>query len=568
MPADEEWCLIANYADKSLLRIPLAYNLGAMIGMDWSPRLRYVELYLNGSYNGLYNLCEKIKKADERVNIKKLDKTSTADKISGGYILNIDRIDVGDTVVRTPRLNFIVKYPKPKNISTEQTVWIEQYVNELESALYGDTYTDPETGYRKYIDVPSFIDWYLINELAKDADAAMYLSIYFYKERGEKLKMGPVWDFDIAFGNYAGTAGEYENDLYIANATWFNRLFTDPTFVAQVRARYEELKPTFDKIPALIAHNAKQTIDAGAIARNFERWPRLGHYDWPNVAPYPTTYEGELQRLMDWTMARSSWLNVHLAISPEESCTKLAAEKIPIRPYDTDKFSAGNTTSIRTVLGYAKYVWNGTIETTTNELNIERSGKYWVRVENASGCSSIISDTLEFVDRDSQKIAQLETELAEAEQDNAALVDDTTRLYEQTQALQGELTDANNNIATLFYDTTRLYGQTLTLQETLTDANNNIATLIDDTTRLYGKTQSLQETLTAANNNITTLVDDTTRLYAQTQTLQENLTAANSNIATLVNDTTRLYDQTQSLQGELTDANNNIATLVNDTTRL
>jgi hypothetical protein len=138
-------------------------------------------------------------------------------------------------------------------------------------------------------------------------------------------------------------------------------------------------------------------IDAGAIDRNFERWDILGQYVWPNDAPYPSTYEGEVRRLTDWIKASNSWMNVDFELSSADRCGKLADEKIPLRPFDTDKFEAGEPTTIRAVRGYAKYLWNDEIETDTYELNVSKGGNYWVKVFDETGCSNAVSDTLKFV---------------------------------------------------------------------------------------------------------------------------------------------------------------------------
>jgi hypothetical protein len=272
-------------------------------------------------------------------------------------------------------------------------------VNEFETALYDPDYKDPENGYRKYIDENTFIDWILINELAKNNDAIMYASVFLSKDRDGKLKMGPLWDFDSAFGNINYNDNpQYEDGLWVATATWISRLFQDEDFAQKARNRYDELKPVFDRLPELIAQNARQLIDAGAIDRNFERWDILGQYVWPNDAPYPSTYEGEVRRLTDWTKARNSWMNVNFKLSDADRCAKLAGEKIPLRPFDTDKFEAGEPTTIRAVRGYAKYLWNDEIETDTYELNISKGGNYWVKVFDETGCSNAVSDTLSMKD--------------------------------------------------------------------------------------------------------------------------------------------------------------------------
>ncbi len=405
MPADAEWCLVANYSDKSLLRIPLAYFLADMIGMEYAPKLRFAEVYLNGKYEGLYCLCEKIKRAKNRIDIKKLNNESPEEHISGGYIVEVtpkERLTSKDSFFVTPHFGssvFAIKYPKSKNISARQKEWIENYINEVENTIYGDNFDDPETGFRKYLDESSFIDWYLINELAKSNDAAMCASVFFYKDRNELLKTGPVWDFDITFGNISQQfENMHEDGLFVATARWFSRLFEDSLLRKNTRKRYEELyEQVFRQIPLIVDVNAQQLINSGAIDRNFERWQILGEYVWPNYPPYQKTYNGELERLKNWTMARLSWFNVNLFTADEEKCLLLSNEKIPIRPVDPDEFKLGNDSLIRTVRGYDYYVWNDTIVTSSYELKIPKSGEYHVKAIDSNGCESSLSDTILFI---------------------------------------------------------------------------------------------------------------------------------------------------------------------------
>ncbi len=405
MPADAEWCLIANYSDKSLLRIPLAYFLAGMIGMEYTPRLRFAEVYLNGNYEGLYCLCEKIKRANNRVDVKKLNSESPDEHISGGYIVEVtprDRITPKDSFFVTPLFStvvFAIKYPKSKNISTSQKEWIGNYINEVESSIYGSNFDNPESGFRKYLDENSLINWYLINELAKSNDAAMWASVFFYKDRDKLLKTGPVWDFDITFGNISEQfENMHEDGLFVANARWFSRMFEDSLLRKNTRQRYEELyEQVFNQIPLIVDVNAQQLINSGAIERNFERWQILGEYVWPNYPPYQKTYNGELERLKDWTVARLSWLNVNLFTTDEEKCRLLADEKIPIRPVDPDEFKLGNDSRVRAVRGYDQYVWNNEIVTGSYELEIPAGGEYYVKVADLNGCENALSDTILFI---------------------------------------------------------------------------------------------------------------------------------------------------------------------------
>lgn len=400
MPADEEWALIANYSDKSLMRIPIAYYLGNAIGMDYSPRLRFVEVYLNGDYKGLYCLCEKIKKSDDREDVKKLtddEEDQVEPRVTGGYIVEVDqpsRLDTDDKYIVSGRNNlFAFKYPKKKKITDQQMEWFRRYVDTVESALYGTDFKDAEKGYRRYMDIPSFVDWYLVDEFAKSNDAIFFSSVYMHKNRNGKLKMGPLWDFDLAFGNIDYNNNFRDDGFWIRYSEWISRLSSDEYFLQKVSDRFDQIKPVLDSLPRQIGALAEQLKSTGAIERNFARWPILGKYVWPNYPPFPQTYDGEIRRLTDWITNRIEWLNEFLPVSKEEQCLRLQSTRPHISVVNTDEFEAGNITKVRALAGYNKYFWNGQ-EQTNDTLVIHPGEKYWLQLEDDQGCKSLISDTL------------------------------------------------------------------------------------------------------------------------------------------------------------------------------
>ncbi len=403
MPADEEWAIIASYSDKSFLRIPVAYYLGNVLGMQYSPKTRFVEIYLNGTYAGFYILCEKIKKAEHRVNIEKLSDKAADQKepnITGGYIVEVtpkDRITADEKYVTSNMgINFVFKYPKKKNITDAQMQWMKQYLNKVETSIYSADFKDSINGYRKYIDVDSFVDWYLINEIAKNTDARFFGSVFLTKTRNGKLMLGPVWDFDIGFGNADYNVTNEENGFWVKYTQWIHRLFDDEYFAQKVSDRFDQLKSVFDTIPLLLSTAGKELKNTGVIDKNFQKWPILGKYVWPNYAPYPKTYEGEIRRLTDWFQERTDWLYINLPIKEEEPCQRLKTTKPHISITDTDEFGAGTSTRIKTTRGYTSYIWNGK-KNTSYTTTIKEGGKSWVQVEDAHGCLSPVSDTLYFI---------------------------------------------------------------------------------------------------------------------------------------------------------------------------
>jgi hypothetical protein len=335
MAASRDWLLQANYSDKSLMRNYIAFELYRNMGAAFSPKLRFVDLILNGDYVGTYCLGERVKidpgrldlpkiKAEETVKTSKrgiveITPPTSGDDLSGSYILEVnstDKYDKSEIIFETKKINwnkehfFSIKQPGDKNMSEEAYEYIKKYVNDAEDALFSDDFKDPEKGYRKYMEASTFIDWYIVNELFKQVDAAFHTSVYMYKPRGEKLCMGPVWDFDLGAGNadYAGC--DNPEGWYVRKSAWFTRLFEDEAFAAEFKARWNDVKKnlldkTFDRIDeTAVLINKSQ-------AMNFAKWRILGVYVWPNAGNVKErdTYEKEVAYLKDWLTARIEWMD-------------------------------------------------------------------------------------------------------------------------------------------------------------------------------------------------------------------------------------------------------------------
>lgn len=307
MPSDKEWALLANYSDKTLLRNRLAFELGRRLGMANAPRSRHVELYRNDEYRGVYLLTETIKVGTSRVNIAKLDPSqNTPELITGGYLVEVDgRMDDDHCFRSDKNIAFCIKEPSP--ISNEQLSYIQNYILETERAIFASNFDDPNDGYAKYLDADSFIDWFIVNEGLKNNDAAFWSSVYFYKDRGGKLKMGPVWDFDIGAGNIDYSDALHAEGWWVRGTAWFSRLFQDPNFEARVRNRWAAVYATeLDSLDDYIDASAT-TLDQSQ-QRNFLRWDILNTDVWPN--PYVFgSYAGEINYLKGWLNKRLAWMN-------------------------------------------------------------------------------------------------------------------------------------------------------------------------------------------------------------------------------------------------------------------
>jgi hypothetical protein len=335
MPAESDWILNANYTDKTLCRNALAYQVSQNMG-HYATRYKFVEVMINEDYKGIYLFSEKIKRNANRVDVAKLKgDQNTGDPLTGGYIFKIDKTtgSGGDgwTSDFPPAAHssgqtifFQYEYPKSENITNEQKQYIRNYVNDFETALAGPDFANPENGFRKYIIEDTFIDYFLVNEVSKNVDGYR-LSTFLHKQResiGGKLRIGPVWDYDIDWHNANYCAGDElegwayqfpcEDDLWQV-PFWWERLLQDTTFANKLKCRWTALRGNilsdnwfdeyFDSVALLLDEPQE---------RNFIRWPIPDQYVWPNPWPYPATYAEEMSSLKAWIHFRLAWMDANL----------------------------------------------------------------------------------------------------------------------------------------------------------------------------------------------------------------------------------------------------------------
>jgi hypothetical protein len=354
LPKENDWVFHGPYPDKSLMRNVLAYHLGNLTG-KWSPHTHFFELYLNGSYNGVYALVEKIKIDKSRLNLAKLNPADTiGDQLTGGYIMKLDRPETTDVEGKdywiSPYLAptslqqkeyFLHVDPDGEKINSIQHEYIKNYITKFENAMYSDNYKDRTTGYYSWVDLTSFVDYYIINELAHNLDGYR-ISTFMYKDKdskGGKLTMGPFWDYDICFGNAdffsAGSTsgwivdGMGDGDAY-AMPFWWKKLRLDPIFNSHLKNRWNELKNSFINTTYL-----NHVIDSCAYdlrdaqKRNFQTWNILGIYVWPNNY-VGGTYDNELNYLKNWLKDRITWMDSQIQPIVDVTLDLPATGTIPI----------------------------------------------------------------------------------------------------------------------------------------------------------------------------------------------------------------------------------------------
>jgi len=337
MPAEEDWVLFAPYNDKSLMRDALAYKLGRDLGW-YAPRTRFCEVVINGEYQGIYVLIEKIKRDKNRVDVNKLNPDEiSGDNLTGGYLIKIDK-NTGSgnggwtsTFLPPNRSNiqtifFQYDYPKAADIAPQQKTYIKDLMASFESTLAGTNFNDPVQGYTRYIDVDSFIDFYIANEVGKNVDGYR-LSTYLYKQKdsdGGKLHMGPIWDFNLGFGNanYC-TKGNPEGWVTNFNTIcpqdfwlipfWWNRLNQDGVYRSKMAARWAELRADKFQTNRITGYidSVYMVLNAESQQRNFQRWPVLGQYVWPNYFVGSSFLE-EVNWLKSWVTNRLNWMDANM----------------------------------------------------------------------------------------------------------------------------------------------------------------------------------------------------------------------------------------------------------------
>ena len=338
-PEEEDWILYGPFSDKSLIRNKLIYELSNQMGR-YATKTEFVELTINYEYKGLYIFMEKLKRDKNRINISKLENGDIDEEsISGGYIIKIDKSDMEDGSYSDYnsfqskfdvfgnengdiRINFNYEYPKPGEIHANQKNYIKNYFYEFESSLASENFKDPNDGFRKYIDEDSFIDFFILNELSNNVDGYR-LSTYIQKDRNEKLVIGPVWDFNLSFGNADYCGGErYDVWCFKFNERclgdywnvpfWWNRLVEDEKFVIKLKERWNQLRTN------VLSDNNLMTLieeqysflnnETDIINKNFNTWKIFGIYIWPNSFIGNNYYE-EIDFLKNWIKNRTQWLD-------------------------------------------------------------------------------------------------------------------------------------------------------------------------------------------------------------------------------------------------------------------
>lgn len=318
MPKNRDWILLSNHADKSLMRNIVAYDMARGLGsFVWTSTQYPVDVFVNGTYQGVYALGEHREISRHRINIDE------SDDLDRGYLLEVGGADDSSLVkgrdyfhTNSNSVRFITfADPQADKLTAEQRQFLMDYVNKADAAIVSGE------GYEEYIDVQSFCDWIIIHELTCNLDSCFRRSCYITKDKGGKLMMGPVWDFDLAFGNFSYDYNNYKkwftigttgDDPYI-RVNWCNYLMKDPEFRAAIKARWFEVR-------GALLDAAKRSIDKNSARINASQSENFAVWDiWDKQIGYESlatvsikTYDEQVKYIKDFLENRAKWIDENI----------------------------------------------------------------------------------------------------------------------------------------------------------------------------------------------------------------------------------------------------------------
>lgn len=326
MPAKaKKWTLINNWSDKALMRNAVAFKISEKMGMDYAPACRFVDVMLNGEYQGTYQLCDQVEVKKHRVDITEMSPDDNSmPELAGGYLIEVDGYasqEPSAFVTTAYNLPVTIKYPDEDDITPQQFNYIKNAFNTLASRLAGNNYLSERIGFRKYLDSESFVKHILVSELCANADA--YWSVFMYKDRNSaQFRTGPVWDFDLALNNDRRV---HPLNDFVYNVEASSNAGNIKGFVARVMDAEKELAAQvwsrarmergldMNYINAIIDSMKSELMESQKL--NFVRWPimnTLVQFEFQCAG----SYEAEVEVVRDFLASRMAWMDSHIGLVP------------------------------------------------------------------------------------------------------------------------------------------------------------------------------------------------------------------------------------------------------------
>ena len=316
MPQNRDWDLVPNFRDKSFLRNYITYQLASDLHAPFSPKSHFIELFLNRQYLGVFQFTEHIKVAKNRVNIEESDSSFLVEKTTGTTTGASELDDTNeisfdkDDVLFTTSQGYIFKIKSPKKASEKSIELVQEHFNEFEKFIQSKGFKNISLdSLNKWIDVDDFIRYYWIQEFSKNLDGAFRRSFYMTWKKGDVIKMGPVWDFDIGYG-LSSTNKISPEKWYIKNYGWYKYLMKNKAYANRVKNYWSENRDSFENVLTTIDSEASKL--SPELKNEHKRWPVLGEDSyWPFIESYEN-YEEAIDSLKTWVRKRLIWIDENL----------------------------------------------------------------------------------------------------------------------------------------------------------------------------------------------------------------------------------------------------------------
>lgn len=394
---NKSWTLLANHGDKSLLRNAVTFTMGDFLGQPFSPAAHFVDLVLNGTYLGNYQVSDQVNVDNKRVEVYEQEEVATdTTNITGGYLVEVDGFGTSEEVYFRTNKNLIVSVKSPDEdvINTAQRNYIKQYLNDFESSLFGSSFTNPEYGYRAIADSATLVSWYIATELSANVDG--FWSTYLYKDRDDpKLYFGPLWDYDIAYNNCNRIGDVTNRDMIEAGfgddltKVWVKRMIQDPWFNKAVNDAWKQ------KVSEGLEQYLYNYIDSMAAHLDRSQQKNYGKYSissrtYNEIYLY-STYADYIDQLKRFIGDHIDFLSARFA----ERANDVSGEDKPVEPLHPFALTDGyyyriynkGTNKVLDIAdgGSNVVIWSPAYGRDTQLWQIVKVGEYYHLVNKATG---------------------------------------------------------------------------------------------------------------------------------------------------------------------------------------